>query len=190
MAISYIMTNLPTIGGIQVDSNLSENITFSNQIPSHPIESGYSVSDAIIREPVEVSLDCIVAKDSLAEQSLVQDSSAFRPDNTYAKLEKLVRSATLVTAVTSVRIFRNMGIVSLSIPRTSQDGLNLKFTINLREVIVVKSKMIIDEFSSDASTLGNTDVNKGFQDFTKSEFLSNYLPPLDELRVEQQIRVP
>ena len=187
MAISYIMTNLPTIGGIQVDSNLSENVQFSNQIPQHPIESGYSVSDAIIREPVEVTLECIVAKDSLYDQTKVQDTSAYRPDNAYAKLERLVRSATLITVVTSIRIFRNMGILALSVPKSSQDGLNLKFTISLREVMVVKSKMIIDEFSSEAPTLGNTDANKGFSEFSKQ--LDNYLSPVDVTAVSQIVPV-
>lgn len=191
MAISYVVSKLPKIGVIQVDSNLSEDVSFTNVIPDHPLESGYSISDTIIHNPTTVTLNCIVANDSLYNQTLIDDKSSTRPDNAYIALKKLVESDSLVTVITSMQHFSSMGVESVSIPRESGDGTVLKFTATFKKVKVESSKYVIDENNAEASSLGNTnEPSKAFNEIFTSDESAEFLTLHNPARSSTAVEIP
>lgn len=45
-----------SIAGIEGDALISEDISYSADIPEYPVENGYNVSDTIILKPIQLSI--------------------------------------------------------------------------------------------------------------------------------------
>lgn len=144
---------LPKIGLLEVDAHISEDHQWNNLIPSHPVESGYSVNDAIIRNPMTLTLESMISVAPIYPD-VVSDKSLRRADNAYNKLARLATSSTLLSVVTGVKTYRNMAISSLSIPRSSSDGLSLKFNISFQEIRIGKSVSVVSQDDVNSTTLG------------------------------------
>ena len=136
----------PQIGALQLDANITENHSAKNMIPRFPTESGFSVSDAIIREPDTVSLQCIISATALPMYyggTATKDTSLNRADNAYSAVKRMQTGARLVNVITGLRTYRNMAISSLSIPRDKGTGMSFIFNIDLIEVRIASTSGIV-----------------------------------------------
>lgn len=173
----------PKIGLLEVDAHISEDHQWSNQVPVHPVESGLSVNDAIIRNPMTLTLDSTVSVAPIYPDR-VSDKSLNRADNAYNRLVRLVTQATVVSVITGVKRYRNMAITELSIPRSSEDGLSLNFTISLQEIRIAKSVSVINQDDPQATTLGVRTDDKPL------ELYASTTSTTEQLNVQQFITVP
>ena len=48
-----------SIAGIEGDALISEDISYSADIPEYPVENGYNVSDTVILKPIQLSITYI-----------------------------------------------------------------------------------------------------------------------------------
>jgi len=183
MSISYLITKLPRIGAIQVDSNITEDFSFTNEVPQHPVESGFYISDAIIHKPMTISIEAIVSNSPIYDNGLV-DTSTRRPDNAYNAIERLARGSELISVVTSVKTYSNMAITDVSVPRSADNGRSLKFTIKLQQVILQSAKYIMDEFKPETKTTGTVSNPTPYEVYKIDELanLNNGIPIQDNTR--------
>jgi hypothetical protein len=155
---------IPSIGSLKLDTNLSESHEYSNTITDHPLERGFSVSDAIIHNPMVLTMECVVSANSLYPDRISDNNSPFRADSAYSKLIQLANADALVTVVSTIKTYPNMAIESISVPRDKDIGKSLEFTITFKQVRVVNASSIqIEQLEGNDTALGITELEDAEQ---------------------------
>lgn len=149
--ISLLYSQKVRIGLVEFDASLSETHSMNAAVTDHPVEEGSEISDHIRRQPDSVQITGIVSDTPIiwlasiaAPSPLMNDLTPVRDraELAYAELQRLMNQGETVEVVTSLRIYENMAITSLSITRDSINGNVLNATIGLREIIVAKSETV------------------------------------------------
>lgn len=132
-----------SVAGIEADALISEEVSYSADIPEYPVEKGYNVSDTIILKPVALSLTLFIS-DTPATWSgrRGHKPSAGRTQKICKKFEDLYFKRKLVKVVTSDKIYTNMGITSMSISHSSEIGYARQILFSLKKVYVTKRKTV------------------------------------------------
>ena len=112
-----------SIAGIEGDALISEDISYSADIPEYPVENGYNVSDTVILKPIQLSITLYISDSPATWRNRKGHSpSAGRTKKICEKFEKLYFQRKLVKVVTTDKIYTNMGITSMSISHSSEIG--------------------------------------------------------------------
>lgn len=142
------------IAELQLDANISEHHSYDNDITQFPIESGATISDHVRLRPDEVEIEGFITNSPI--QVVYEDMSEVikrypgRTEVLYSRrggeinrvetaLDVLLRISgrkvqgenqdpELVDIVTGLRVYTNMMIRSLIIPRFAEMGQSLHFT--------------------------------------------------------------
>jgi hypothetical protein len=153
-------------GMVEVDSCLDETHQLTNTITDHPVEEGFNVTDHSRPEPDRVTLRCFVSNTPLSVDQVARSvrqgnvdftTSASASSNlsvtgidgrgaeTFNQLEKMRLTGALLKVVTTLKTYaksdtEGMMIESITIPRTRQNYDGLEFTVNLKQVKIVKNR--------------------------------------------------
>lgn len=119
-----------SVGIVSFDTMISEEHKFSSRITYFPVESGPIVSDHIINQPVVIILSGLVTDTPL--NILAQFN---RSVSAFDALVAIHENRQVVDVVTGIKIYRNMAITSLDVPRTIKTGQSLTFNIQLQRII-------------------------------------------------------
>lgn len=132
-----------SVGGIEGDALISEDINYSADIPEYPIESGYNVSDTISLKPVSLNITLFISDSPVTWRGRKgHKPSVNRTKKICKKLEKLYFSRKLVKIVTTDKIYKNMGITSITISHTKEIGYARQVQMSLKKVYVTKRKTV------------------------------------------------
>lgn len=156
-----------SVAGIEADALISEEISYSADIPEYPVEKGYNVSDTIIIKPVALSLTLFIS-DTPATWSgrSGHKPSAGRTQKICKKFEDLYFKRKLVKVVTSDKIYTNMGITSMSISHSKELGYARQISMSLKKVYVTKKKTV--KIPKYVLQSGETAANAGKASTSKS----------------------
>lgn len=124
-----------SVAGIEFPAMLDESQNYTANIPEYPVETGYVVSDGIILQPFELPLTLLISDTPLTWRGRVRSASEIE-----SLLKQLYFKKELFTVVTPSGSFDNMGITSMSIKRTSENGYNKEVALSLRQVVVTETK--------------------------------------------------
>jgi len=127
------------IGHIELDVTLSEQHAYTSSITQYPIEDGAFISDHRKVEPESISLEGLITDTPIGGRL-----SSDRSHEAFNDLVRLFKSQELVTVVTGLKVYDDMAITSLHVPKNSTTGQALKFSIKL-----VKVRMGSPSFSSE-----------------------------------------
>ncbi len=127
------------IDSLVLDAVIQETHSYTNTITSHPVETGFDVSDHSRPEPDKITLECVVTSTPLDGSDSQVDEQ--RVADALAKLDDLRMNGTLVTVVTSLKQYSSMGVESITVTRDVKTGAALKFTAALKFVRVVSNKL-------------------------------------------------
>lgn len=132
-----------SIAGIEGDALISEDISYSADIPEYPIENGYNVSDTIILKPLQLGITFYIS-DSPATWRGRQGHapSANRIKTVCNKLENLYFERKLVKVITTDKIYTNMGITSMAISHSAEMGYARQVQMALKKVYVTRRKTV------------------------------------------------
>lgn len=125
-----------SINGIEFDALISENKTYSSEVPDYAVESGYSVSDNISIKPMELEITGHLTNTPVTWAS----HGTGRVEAVVAQLENLYHSRQLVTVVTSTDVYQNMSIMSLTVPKDENNKTSRDIRMTLKEVTVVSAQ--------------------------------------------------
>ena len=118
------------VGLVTFDTMVSEEHRFTSRVTYFPVESGTIVSDHIINQPDVVILSGLITDTPL---------NIFAPFNrsvaAFNALIQIHERRQIVDVVTGIKIYRNMAITSLDVPRTVKTGQTLTFNIELQRII-------------------------------------------------------
>ena len=99
------------IGGVFVDVVVSEQVTASMEVPTHPVEKGAKISDHTWRSPTMLRMSCAAAD----------------PIGTYQALFRVMATAEPFSIVTGFGVFRNMLLTRIDPKREIETGNILDF---------------------------------------------------------------
>lgn len=140
------------VGVVTFDTMVTEEHRFTSRVTYFPVENGTIVSDHIINQPDVVILSGLVTDTPL---------NIFAPFNrsiaAFNALLQIHERREIINVVTGIKIYRNMAITSLDVPRTVKTGQTLTFNIELQRII-------FDDTIQVLSDVGN--VFGGVQDNT------------------------
>ena len=133
-------------GNIELDAVLDENHEWSADATSNPVEEGAPVTDHVIEQADKLRMRCFVTDAPInASQSL---SGIFTPGVNEVKtqpvfdlLRQIIKLREPVTVYTKHRIYDEMIITNVTIPRAAGVGEALEFNvdfINIRKVATQK----------------------------------------------------
>lgn len=117
------------VGLVELDVTLSENHTFNSRATNFPIETGGDITDHIINDPDILNLSGIVSDTPLGMFSFFT-----RSIDAFNRLVEIHDRREPVTVVTGLKVYNNMVMTVLDVPRNIQTGQSLTFNITLQSI--------------------------------------------------------
>lgn len=127
-----------SINGIEFDALIDETHTLEATVPQYSVESGFSVSDAIILNPEKLEMTLYVTNTPVTWYNR-HGASQSRVNSIVKQLEELYYTASPVTIVTSDRTYTNMAIESLSITKTFETGYAREIPISFQKIRITSA---------------------------------------------------
>lgn len=141
-----------SVAGIEFPAMLDETQTFTSDIPEYPVETGFVISDNITLQPMELPLTLLLSDTPLTWRGRVRSMSEVE-----SMLKELYFSKTPFTVVTPSGTFESMGITSMQIKRSSENGYNKEVSLSLKQINVTATKTasIPDSYGKSGATGAN-----------------------------------
>lgn len=117
------------VGTVVMDTTITEDHRYSSRVTHYPVENGTIVSDHIINEP-----DVVVLSGIVSDTPLNILSSFNRSVDAFNRLVEIHRRREVITVVTGIKVYPNMAITMLDVPRTIKTGQSLTFNIELQSI--------------------------------------------------------
>lgn len=133
------------IGELKLDASVQEDHTASARITTNPVEDGSVVADHVVLEPETLSIDGIITDDPITYHMRPGEPGAegrSRAIDGYQLLLKLLEERQPLTVVTGLRVYRDMVLTRVSVPRQADTGAALRFTAELTRVRIVSSQVV------------------------------------------------
>lgn len=125
------------IDGFPIDASMSEDHAFNSEISTHPVETGTDITDHVRNLPITINLECVVSDTPIGEFVNFRSPGSTPSADAYGFLKSVRDARQPVTIETSLEVFDNMVLTTLSIPRTAETGDAIQFTCSFTEVQVV-----------------------------------------------------
>lgn len=119
-------------GTITFDTMVSEEHKFTSRVTYFPVERGTIVSDHIINQP-----DVIILSGLISDTPLNIFFPSDRSTTAFNQLLELHYRRTPVKVITGIKVYENMAIVSIDVPRTIATGQTLTFNIELQRIYYI-----------------------------------------------------
>lgn len=140
-----------TIGDYVIDAALSEDHTFDSEVTTHPVERGSNITDHIRKLPISVTIEGIVSDTPVGRAGVVRSGVAALQEEGLIETQTFssealdallaVRDrAEPVTITTSLKVYSNMALERLSVPKDAATGAALRFTATFVEIRIVENK--------------------------------------------------
>lgn len=169
MAILDTIFKIPTkaqISVMKIDASLRENHERSAEATENEVEDGAIITDHVRLKNRTVTLDCMISDAPVsilglgvstddflgaAKDFSGGDKSAFeglvkaerkKPAEAWKYLNELLEKRQPFSIVTALQRYENMVITKLSAPRTPENGRSLMFTVELKQLTIVKSQVV------------------------------------------------
>lgn len=128
-----------SINGIEFDALISSEESYSASAPTYPTEEGFSVSDTLILDPLELSMTVFVSNTPVTWK---RHRSSGRVDSVVNELKELFESKQMVTIETSERTYENMVITSMTISKTLDTGYDREIPMSFTQVVVTSTDRV------------------------------------------------
>lgn len=152
------------VGNISFDMILSETHNLNNTVSQYKVENGSPVSDHIENELENGSATYLITNFSINDSGEVRN----RAQEVYDELYDLWKRKELVKIVTVFKVYTDMAIQSLAIPRDEGTGEALFLNISFRKFNRVKLKEVkliatvnIKDTKSDQNRQASENVDVG-----------------------------
>lgn len=128
-----------SIWGIEFDAMIEEQRNYTSSIPSYPVEDGFAISDTVINEPLTLQLNLYISNTPVTFLHR-HKTSKNRVKKICEEIEKKWFSKKLTKIVTSDAVYKDMGITSISIKKSTEIGYAREIAVTAKKVYRTKSK--------------------------------------------------
>jgi hypothetical protein len=142
-----------TINDFAIDAALREEHSFESEVTQFPVEDGADITDHVRTLPKVVTIEGVVSDtplgkaavaragvNALIEDGLIEPTTASA--DALAALTEIHEAREPVTITTSLRLYENMVMESLTIPRDAETGAALRFTATFRQIVIVANQRV------------------------------------------------
>ena len=143
------------VGTVSFDTMVTEEHRYTSRVTNYPVENGTIVSDHIINQPDVVVLSGLVTDTPLSILAPYNRSVA-----AFNALIDIHRKRQVVTVVTGIKVYYDMAIVTLDVPRTVKTGQTLTFNIELQKINYINN---IDAFLNQPNVFQGVENNTPIQ---------------------------
>lgn len=172
-----------SIGGITVDAAVREVHESSCEITENEVEEGADVSDHVQMRPKTLMIEGIITDTPVtfsvinAATGLIDTAASIfgnssRSKDAYDQLLELQEKRQPFQAVTGLKVYDNMILKRLSVPRTARTGNAIHFTAMMQQILVARSGGPLGaSLSPDVASLGTStkDLGKKVSDVVPAE---------------------
>lgn len=177
-----------SIGGVEFDALIDSKEAYNAEVPSYPVDSGFSVSDNVAIDAMELSMTLYLTATPVTWLSRHGSGESRMETVCNALLEKYTTREPL-TVTTKDKTYTNMVISSISIEKSSEGILAREIPITLSQVTVTSSaesdipaKLAKGGTSkTNAGTAGTSTVGTGSGDSSSGSVLSTGNEKIDSV---------
>lgn len=119
------------IGGVVLDATITEDHQYTSRVTNFPLEYGGLISDHIINDPETLQISGIVTDTPLSFLT-----SFNRSIDAFNRLIQIHRNKERITVITGIRVYTDMVMTNLQVPRNVQTGQSLNFVIELQKIYI------------------------------------------------------
>lgn len=150
------------IGDIVLDATIQETHDYANDVTTFPVETGADISDHIKREPERITIEGFITDTPvkflggaigrslrIADDERVKSAfeelmsiAGYDYPAQVASVTAAPNTAKVVDIVTGLRVYSDMVMTRLSIPRSSRTGTTLRFTAEFTRVRFTSSEFV------------------------------------------------
>lgn len=145
-----------SIAGVVLDAVVEEDHSYTARVSSFPIENNDTISDHIVNDPENLQISGVVSDTPLSFLAPFN-----RSVNAFQALIEVYNRKERVTVVTGIKIYTDMVMTSLQIPRSVQTGQSLTFNISLQKVLL--------DYSTRYTELTNSPFEKPTEVITRDQ---------------------
>lgn len=127
-----------SIGGIEFDALIDSKEEYNAEVPSYPVDSGFSVSDNVAIDAMELSMTLYLTATPVTWLSR-HGSGESRIETVCTRLLDKYTAREPLTVTTRNKTYTNMVIKSISIEKSSEGLLMRQIPITLTQVTVTSS---------------------------------------------------
>lgn len=154
------MSNLQpvSINGVEFDALIDSEEAYEATVPTYPVDSGYSVSDNVAMEAMELSMTLYLTATPITWRS----SHGMGENRLRSVCDELLRTYVErepITVTTAEKTYSNMVIKSIAIKKDDSTGLAREIPITLTQVTVTTSGTV--EVPSKIGKSGTTGKSTG-----------------------------
>lgn len=176
MASQIVIGNrkAPKIGALSLDCSLDESHVYDSKVTEFPVEDGSVITDHIRNAPIRLDMTGFVTNNPITSAKQKSDISGEEQvgnfvDLAFEALIKIRNERTPVTIVTGLKVYENMAMESMSIPRSASTGDTFRFRASFKEVRIVSTETTkIPDLAPSASDKGASTSDNGTQTAKKS----------------------
>lgn len=117
------------VGLVELDVTISENHTFNSRATNFPIETGGQITDHIINDPDVLELVGLVSDTPLNIFSFFT-----RSIDAFNRLVEIHERREPITVVTGLKVYQNMVMTTLDVPRNMETGQSLTFHLTFQSI--------------------------------------------------------
>lgn len=125
------------IDGYEIDVAVTETHGFESEVTEHPVESGADIADHVRARPIVVTLDSVVSDTPIGDLAARRSTDTLPSREALARLLAIRDAREPITIETDLRVYDNMVMESLSIPRSVQTGDALRFSATFKQIQLV-----------------------------------------------------
>lgn len=146
-----------SIGNIEIDAFIEEDIEYGNTVTEYPVETGQDVTDHVFNRPTQLRVRGVIPTNTA--EPVIQS----RRQDVYEALKKLHRDREPVTVVSGLEAFPRMALVSFFIPRTQSTAAGLEFDAEFKQIRIVRAKRfdLGDVAAPGSADLAASEANAG-----------------------------
>lgn len=130
-----------SVWGIEFDALIDETKSMTSKIPEYPVEDGFSVSDTIINEPIQLSMTLYLSNTPVT-WLYRHGSSNGRVQRICKMIEEQWFQKNLTKIVTSDATYTTMGLTSISIKKSKDLGYAREISITAKKIRVTERKTV------------------------------------------------
>lgn len=163
------------IGSITIDASVQENHVSTCDLTENPVEDGATITDHVQMKPAELTIDGVISNTPISFavldniRGLIDTVTSIlgktsRSIEAYNELLRLQKSRVPFKVVTGLKVYTDMILTSLSVPRTAATGNAIHFSAVMKQIIIAKSETsgVSDSFfASSVSSLASKNKNLG-----------------------------
>lgn len=164
--------NLPSVNSIPLYCTLTETHAYESRTSQYPVQSGSTIIDNVIQSPTVITMRILVSDTPIevsAPRPVTKEGDP--PTTEYTGTQGLISITTMealiriqelrqpCTLVTGIKVYENMVLTKMDIPRTERTGRALFFDLEFSEIMV--SQVSVDGSVIDPKYVVSTRLSDG-----------------------------